>query len=478
MYWDWGIEPIERIGAIAVDVFKRAIWLAAPTDAQLRERLRTCRRQLHEALADLRAIRHDDKEFWQAWAGRPPVQPQGSTASERVEQLAAWLRDTLPRWPLPPGTKAAPASTLPVRLGDVAARIARVVTDAHDDLRHVTAAAGRGHEAVRVPDAAHETELLDKLLQALLPDGRQISPGSVLRRLLAAEVGQITIAGTPPAIEQEVDFQQISCLTPNAFGAAATPDKITGVKLLWFGAFLKESWRVNDWIWGRLDGATRMVQAVLDPARLRQLGLTAEETCSELRRIAVGGQYRKELGSRFDADREQILAELAFLDAPAGTATPGTMMTVVLSVARRLQAEILTEELPRLAAAVEAERHRHSGRGSRGQCFLDAWDAWQESPEPTLAQLFEMFAQARIADEPLVEAFSPWLSARSAVVAFRLLLTLIPMSFTQLDALLRVLAPARAVWPPTRWPGVGEVSSSARRTGTRAWHTLTGPLTR
>ena len=36
-------------------------------------------------------------------------------------------------------------------------------------------------------------------------------------------------------------------------------DKLAGVELAHFGAFLKRSWRANDWMWGRLDAAERLV---------------------------------------------------------------------------------------------------------------------------------------------------------------------------------------------------------------------------
>ena len=32
-------------------------------------------------------------------------------------------------------------------------------------------------------------------------------------------------------------------------------EKLTGLQLHHFGAFCKASWRANDWMWGRLDGA-------------------------------------------------------------------------------------------------------------------------------------------------------------------------------------------------------------------------------
>ncbi len=41
--------------------------------------------------------------------------------------------------------------------------------------------------------------------------------------------------------------------------------KLAGTALFHFGAFLKRSWRVNDMLWGRLDGAERIIHSVLPP---------------------------------------------------------------------------------------------------------------------------------------------------------------------------------------------------------------------
>ena len=46
---------------------------------------------------------------------------------------------------------------------------------------------------------------------------------------------------------------------------AETPEsKLAGMKLGHFAGFLKRSWRANDWLWGRLDGAEYAVRCVLD----------------------------------------------------------------------------------------------------------------------------------------------------------------------------------------------------------------------
>ena len=51
-----------------------------------------------------------------------------------------------------------------------------------------------------------------------------------------------------------------------------TPDaKLTGVKLGHFAAFYRASWRANDFMWGRLDAAVRVVDLLVDAARAQQV---------------------------------------------------------------------------------------------------------------------------------------------------------------------------------------------------------------
>ena len=60
-------------------------------------------------------------------------------------------------------------------------------------------------------------------------------------------------------------------------------EKLTGMALHHFGAFYKASWRANDWMWGRIDGAGWLVHLLLDPRRLHQLASEADDPASFLR---------------------------------------------------------------------------------------------------------------------------------------------------------------------------------------------------
>ncbi|GAA3155768.1 hypothetical protein GCM10010466_53360 [Planomonospora alba] len=426
--WDWGLEAVEQLGRAAVDVLKRAVWLAPPADGGLRRRLRKRRGELHEALAELRDSRRVEEAFW----GTVPL-PAPPPGAHRRRALRDLLTGALART-APDGGPSAPAAEA-ARRGRIALRIAALLAGARDDLWRAADAAppdggtppadaalpaggdapagggvpqGAGHPdgppRTTVPAAAREAARLRALLRALVPRDGERPPAAVLRRMLAADVCRLAAGGEPPEVEQEVVLQQISARTPNPFGGPAEPGKLAGIRLGQFGAFYKKSWRVGDWIWGRLDGATRMVQAVLDPARLLQLGLSSPEVLRRLRRAAVGGAFAGELGERFDGDRERIERELAFLDAGEGpeTEVPAELTATVLAVVRRLHAEILAEELAGLAEAVREDLEAGARRDSVGHRFLEIW---RDRPSrPSAEYLFAAFAgagtgQERFADE-------------------------------------------------------------------------------
>ena len=66
-----------------------------------------------------------------------------------------------------------------------------------------------------------------------------------------------------------IDVIRISPIdAERAFSNRRFEDKITGETVMHFGAFLKKSWRSNDIMWGRLDGACRLLDALLTEERL------------------------------------------------------------------------------------------------------------------------------------------------------------------------------------------------------------------
>ncbi len=93
---------------------------------------------------------------------------------------------------------------------------------------------------------------------------------------------------------------------PKGRRATSPGAKLYGLQLGHFAGFVRRSWRANDWMFGRLDGAARIVDLLLDPRLLRQQATTR-------------GQMRAALDA-LGADRELLKARVA--DALRSQALP------------------------------------------------------------------------------------------------------------------------------------------------------------
>jgi patatin-related protein len=71
---------------------------------------------------------------------------------------------------------------------------------------------------------------------------------------------------TPLASVRVFETAPMRCEGPNNGRA-----KLTGLDLAHFSAFYRRSWRANDFMWGRLDAATRIVDLFVSASRLRYL---------------------------------------------------------------------------------------------------------------------------------------------------------------------------------------------------------------
>jgi hypothetical protein len=105
---------------------------------------------------------------------------------------------------------------------------------------------------------------LDTLLRFLGGDADGIADG-----LFDLYVATRSVLPVGLEIEQRIELVQLSADTRNLLAPErdSAKSKLTGLQLYQLGAFYKSSWRANDWMWGRLDGAGWLVHLLLDPRR-------------------------------------------------------------------------------------------------------------------------------------------------------------------------------------------------------------------
>ncbi len=96
------------------------------------------------------------------------------------------------------------------------------------------------------------------------------------RLLLGFEIIEMAFGPADPPPDQTIRLAHFTAdegVTMDPSRPDDPDEKLAGVQLGHFAAFLKRSWRANDWMWGRLDAAERLVR-LLDEATEHQLTRT------------------------------------------------------------------------------------------------------------------------------------------------------------------------------------------------------------
>jgi patatin-related protein len=413
-HWAWGLYTVEYFSQVMLAVTRRAQDLVPRNDGRLRTGLKTAWSDAYDLLLHVRELRKRGTQSWRS-------QARGLTEILRASAAAAGgsqLRDRLGDWacavargpesgeyefgestgvPLPDQRQRRPHTcSLQEAQGWLAHQIVEVIRRAAPVLRDI-AAMSAGAERSRERKAAKE---LQRYVDFLCPEANS-DHDAVLCRLLALDVVTYSVGSHARVPDQLVDLVQISANTPEipgppsnlpfVFGAGlSAKEKLAGLQLGHFGAFYKKSWRANDWMFGRLDGAARLVQIVLHPARLHKLygrGSPGAATNPArhvveqiMKPLAVGPvtvgnlqpSARVQLESLWARGEPQLLQELDFLN-DVDPLIPDALPLCAAAVAQRIQFEILAEELPVLAAAVEDDIGQGSDRLDRpGTAFLAA----------------------------------------------------------------------------------------------------------
>lgn len=409
--WFATVETVERAASVVLDLLRRGMAATDPRTpklAQQRRELRRLRDVVCQELATAQATRKPVEQVRELELARQAVLALRQDAAQPDEAqrtaLSAWAARTLP------AVLGSPAELQPVvgRIADMLVPAAAAVVEA------CAAAPAR----LRARAQANQ-----RYAEALVRDVAGTAPGATvtpLHRLLALDVVQLALGGLP-IVEQRVDLIQISGDAGNGLDRREqAEEKLAGLQVAHFGAFYKRSWRANDWMWGRHDAAQRLAQLLLEPARLRQLGYGVEQVVERVEAIAFAGLdagdervLRAALPRPWDPDTAR--AELSFLvdhDAPP----PATLPMCAQAVARRLQLDILLEELPQVRQAITLDEKDGAEMNSQARAFCQAYDeARARSPQGlTAADAISLFHACEVGQEKLTAESGSDLLARTA----------------------------------------------------------------
>ncbi|MFF7725543.1 patatin-like protein [Streptomyces sp. NPDC008001] len=357
--WDWGQTTVRRLQDMTLDVLKRAVWLAPMGSAQ--------RARIVEARGSLRPVCEGIQADWDAlekyWLTAPvqsripmPARKEDApgTADQRsIQSLRAWLRDVLK------DRNAAEAADGGLdarrqRQSGQAMQLASCLHDCAEALRDIVRA-----ENPALDQGNAERERLEALTGYLVAE----TPKTTLQHMLRLDVVQLAYSGSRRDVEQEVELLQFS---------SRNPDLLTGRQLHHFGAFYRPSWRINDWIHGRMDGAAHIVRMLMSTERLRQIAshrddeaATAAGIAGLIRACAVSAADSTDgewLAKRWDQGcAEACLGFVTDHVVGGGAADPLSAQTdprlhrCLEAVTYGLQTHILRQDLGRLADAVRGE---------------------------------------------------------------------------------------------------------------------------
>lgn len=411
--WHWGIAPLEHGGGLLLELVRRTYQL--PTSLvgpDHRRSLGEIRSAIHASLAQLAAVRDLDSAFWLTALRRRP------------EHLAQWAGHCYRVWPeasLVPDPAADAAidleaanplrAAVTARLWDLANEVAESARDLSDLIATIDLPEADDPVPEEVVEAALAVVDLDALLA--LPHRGDVAAGGVtamVQRLVAVHVVAVSLGDTTRR-HAPIELIEVSWRAANSIDPARRPeDKLAGVEFSRLGAFVKRSWRANDWMWGRMDGAAQLVRLLLDPRRLRQIGVVPDDVIGLLDTLDPGGVT--------DSERRAIGSELGFLIPEsshlisAPTALPATTDAFV----RRIQRDIAREELAEVYFAVLRSRHEGAGEGDGGD-FRRAYEsATATTPLAQLptAAVDDLFRRCRVGTETAADEVGEDLLTRTA----------------------------------------------------------------
>lgn len=314
--WRWGVRPAQRILHLLLDLLRPALPLAK-TKAARRDLLR-CRGKIDDLLTELGAALDRVTE---AEAENDPSQFEEESAIDRLQRASEKATDV------------AEATHTAVR--DAAAALYAALGARPGCFKENPTEALFG-----VPSA--DESFGDALFENFL---RRVLSIEVVRRAFSAEAD----------IESSEELRFIQ-LTPAAPSPIFTPiplsgqspssaaEKLTGVGLGHFAGFYRRSWRANDFMWGRLDAAARIVDLLLDKPST-DVGVGVGETP----RVRVRERAKRLVNALLSGERpaeQHWLLEEALADATpaAGEENEDTKVPLEERLKIRIEAELTAAE--------------------------------------------------------------------------------------------------------------------------------------
>ena len=364
--WRWGIRPAQRILHLLLDLLRTAIRETKADDA--RAQLLEKRMEIDAALAVLGAAR------------------EHVTGRENVNDPSRFEEEA----PINRLQKAVAKATL--RAPEAYAAVETAVEAFLEALREN---GDRFDESLKEPgsEPGRAGPSLAHALFGVETAGPELTDemrSSFFRRVLSIEVVRRAFSADADIDSaEELRFVQLTPASPSPIfthaplsltSPASPAEKLTGIGFGHFAGFFRRSWRANDFMWGRLDAAARVVDLLLDSpcpevgcgagddpsARVEKrsalltkalLDAGQDWLLEEALADAACGEDEEDEGDLGTRVRLKICAELSAAEAGAGLSRMPFTRTVFQ---RAAQFEIAGEELHVICSESANDRKRGS----------------------------------------------------------------------------------------------------------------------
>lgn len=404
--WNWGATTALDLGDTALDLLQ--LLLGATTDPDDCIALASALAKTSKARADLCAIRDRVGAPWETDPVLDALPPDVHLWTLRVAHYARAMGNDSTRVAEAENklkqhvTSSQDPSRQPDRqkqLADLDAALARLRATVPDEVPGQEAVSAVGEIVEAVLDALKPLQSVGdevaqwaglrywkKLFNDLPTDPAQLKQPAnrqkVLARLLWLHIVSWTFADdSGTGSSHPVDLVQISLQTQNPFAEQSTTldDKVGGMSLNRFGGFLKRSWRMNDWTWGRMDAATMLCQIILSPERFRRRAVRNQqrnttETAEGFVDKLIETLY-VEIPAELTELRLRAIVELQAVYDVSRTDLPSSLPNLAAIAAWAVHMRVAVDELPSIADAVLADHNDRANDSSKGELFLQQYSS-------------------------------------------------------------------------------------------------------
>jgi patatin-related protein len=500
-YWGWGVTAALDVADEALDLLHRLI--SVNSDEHTCAELAQARWTVSKARADLHTVRDRMDKPWtedpvlsalrpgaNLWTlrlalyARAMVNDDSAVASAESDLMTdVLLQDRGAKHPI---SEQVESALRKLREEVTFANTGQAAAAAVDEIVKAVAGAIPPLKAVTDDRIARSAGLKPwQTLFADLTGNGEANRRRVLTRLLWLHVAAWTLAeDSSTGSSHPVDLVQISLQTENPFAKQSTTleDKVGGMSLNRFGGFLKRSWRMNDWTWGRMDAATMLCQVILSPERLRRRAIQSRpsetpETATQFVDTLIQDLFGTSAPAEVLALRDDAIREVSGVYSLTGPDLPASLPNLAAIAAWAVHLRVAVEELPTIAAAVAADRSDHANPSSKGELFLTQYSALlteldgtagPEDSDPLSADEAELgsralqaFDRAGIGREPLEEEARSDQLIRTAATAASVAVTVADSNRSGLGAIKPVTRTLRGGMMVPYWTVLGLAAGGA-----------------